>query len=485
MRLVPNDGCRRVLVTAVGLVFAVLAVGCSGPPAPSAQAGGGGHQVPACPRPASPGQPLTHPPPITATTVATLGQAYSCVLDNWADGATLDDRVLITGAFAGLTQELQRRGLDQATAMLPALTGNHDGDWTSAGSVLQWVVDALPADPQVRQAVLAAAMNGLVASLHDDHVSWVRSFGGGLPSLGVITSVQIARRDAMPPLFVTAVEPGSPAAAAGLQPGDVLTTVNGVVPFANGQLNTGALAQVSDVAAYYSGAPPSRDPVLLALNRPSTGRDWSVALTPGLVPRPPPVSATALGADIAEVKLTAFGPNAAAMVFTAIANLHLGDKLRGVILDLRGNGGGLPTEVARLLGGFVHGKVWGFDVDRNGVRTANHTDDTVALLHQPLVVLTDRDCVSACDAFSDAVKDLHIGTLVGTRTAGNVAGPAYPYLLNDGSLLALPTAHTLGANGEIIDGIGVAPDYNAPVTPQALSTGHDPAVDKALSLLGH
>jgi carboxyl-terminal processing protease len=485
MRLVPIDGCRRVLVTAVGLVFAVLAVGCSAPPAPPAQADGGGHQVPACPRPASPGQPLTHPPPITATTVATLGQAYSCVLDNWADGATLDDRVLITGAFAGLTQELQRRGLDQATAMLPALTSNHDGDWASAGGVFQRVVDALPADPQVRQAVLAAAMTGLVASLHDDHVSWVRSFGGSLPSLGVITSVQIARPDAVPPLFITAVEPGSPAAAAGLQPGDILTTVNGVAPFENEQLNTGALTRVSDIAAYYSGAPPSPDPVLLDLHRPSTGRDWSVALTPSLVPRPPPVTATVLNGDMAEVKLTAFGPNAAAMLFTTITNLHLGDKLKGVILDLRGNGGGSPTEVSRLLGGFVHDKVWGFDVDRNGVRTAHHTDDTIALIHQPLVVLTDRDCVSACDSFSDAVKDLHVGSLVGARTAGDVAGPALPYLLNDGSLLGVPSAHTLGANGEIIDGIGVAPDYNAPVTPQALSTGHDPTVDKALSLLGH
>ena len=70
-------------------------------------------------------------------------------------------------------------------------------------------------------------------------------------------------------------------------------------------------------------------------------------------------------------------------------------------------------------------------------------------------------------------------------STGVVAGPALPYLLNDGSLLGVPAAHTLGANGEIIDGIGVAPDYNAPTTPQDLSTGHDPAVDKALTLLGH
>lgn len=65
-----------------------------------------------------------------------------------------------------------------------------------------------------------------------------------------------------------------------------------------------------------------------------------------------------------------------------------------------------------------------------------------------------------------------------------IAGPASPYLLDDGSLLGVPTAHTLGANGEIIDGIGVAPDYNAPVTPQTLSAGHDPALDKAVNLLG-
>jgi len=255
------------------------------------------------------------PPPATPTTVATLRQAYFCILDNWADGKTLDNRVLITGTFAGLTQELERRGLDQAAAMPPALTGNHDGDWTSAGEVLQRVVDALPADPQVRQAVLAAAMNGLVASVHDDHVSWRRSPGERLPSLGVVTSVQVARPDATLPLFITEVEPGTPAAAAGLQPGDTIITVNGVAPFANGQLNTGVLAWVSTTAALTSGAPPPRGPVQLALHRPSTGQDQTVDLTPNdLPPPPPPVAATALGGDIAKVKLTAFAPKAAAVV---------------------------------------------------------------------------------------------------------------------------------------------------------------------------
>jgi carboxyl-terminal processing protease len=91
-------------------------------------------------------------------------------------------------------------------------------------------------------------------------------------------------------------------------------------------------------------------------------------------------------------------------------------------------------------------------------------------------VLTDRNCVSACEAFSGAVKDLRLGTLVGTRTAGILSGPATPYLLDDASLLILPARHALGADDEPIDGIGVAPDYYLPLTAHELSTGHDPDI---------
>jgi carboxyl-terminal processing protease len=65
-----------------------------------------------------------------------------------------------------------------------------------------------------------------------------------------------------------------------------------------------------------------------------------------------------------------------------------------------------------------------------------------------------------------------------------VAGPAAGYLLDDGSLLGFPAGHDLGADHELINGIGVAPDYYVPLTAQDLSTGHDPDIAKALTLLG-
>ena len=65
-----------------------------------------------------------------------------------------------------------------------------------------------------------------------------------------------------------------------------------------------------------------------------------------------------------------------------------------------------------------------------------------------------------------------------------MAAPAAAYLLDDGSVLGLPAKHELSADHELINGIGVAPDYYVPLTAYDLSTGHDPDVAKALTLLG-
>ncbi len=50
--------------------------------------------------------------PVTPTTVDVIGQAYRCVHHHYVDAPRLDDRQILTGAFAGLTREPVRRGLD-------------------------------------------------------------------------------------------------------------------------------------------------------------------------------------------------------------------------------------------------------------------------------------------------------------------------------------------------------------------------------------
>lgn len=425
-------------------------------------------------------------PPVTPTTIGTIEQLYDCVFAHYYGGATLDDRLLLTGAFAGLTQELDRLGLDQPQATLPALTGNRATDWAAFGVLYERIEAALPDNAALRQALAAATINAMLAALVDNHVHWQHQllppgyqpgerYGFGFTTAPIAPLATAAPGEVRPPLYLTSVT--GPAATAGLAVGDVIEDVNGAPPFVDDVVSTGVIDLLNP--AY-----PNETPVVLTVYRPATGRTWRETLRPALFTPLPLVTSKLAAPGIAEVTMGDFAPGTARQVLAAIAALRADGPPHGLVLDLRGNGGGSPTEVQQLISAFVHGQTWSYDCAATGTCDANRTDDSISLLDLPLVVLTDRDCVSACDAFAAAVKDLHVGVLVGTRTAGIVSGPAQGYQLNDNSLLVLPAKHELGPDHEVINGIGVAPDYDLPTTAADYSTGTDPDLNKALTLLG-
>ena len=179
------------------------------------------------PPPCSP-KPPPEAPPLHPTTVTTIGQAYYCVFTHYYAGPVLDDRVMLAAAFAGFTQELDRLGMDRPDATMPALTGDRGRDWTAFAAVYRKVTGQLPASPDRRQALAAVTMTGMIASLHDNHARWSYPAPppGSVPGdLGTTTSpgyplTDTAPQEALPPLFLTAVLPGFPAASHGLRPGD-------------------------------------------------------------------------------------------------------------------------------------------------------------------------------------------------------------------------------------------------------------------------
>jgi carboxyl-terminal processing protease len=204
--------------------------------------------------------------------------------------------------------------------------------------------------------------------------------------LGLQTSAAYGQPDAHSPLFVTWLQAGGVAEQAGVRPGDVILSVDGVPPFAAGRLNAGVMDGLDQTW-------PRHDRLRLALHRPATGRSWTPELAPALRPLPTFLAVKLADGDVADVQLRSFGvPGIANQALDAIASLHAHHPLRGVVIDVRGNGGGAPQEVARLLGAFVHGRVWSYDCDARGACTANRTDDSAPLLALPLVVLADRGC---------------------------------------------------------------------------------------------
>lgn len=453
---------------------------------PSASSADASSRPPACAAPAPPsgasspsgGPVVVQPAPLKPTTITTIEQAYYCIFDNYYSGSVLDDRTLLVPAFAALTQELQRRELDQPQATMPALTGRKDADWAAFSRTYQRIAAKLPDDSALRQAVAEATLQGMVAALDDNHANWSR-----LPRQRSLLGLKFSglRPDGTDPaitapIFVTAVAPGSGAESAGIKAGDEVIAVNGVPMIVNRIVSEG-------VVAWLTTASPEH-PLQFTLRRPVTGKTFATTVTPAAFPQQQPrVEAKLLPGNIAYVTIPGFYPGVADQALNAIADLGKNATLRGLMLDLRGNGGGSGTELERLLGAFVHGRTTSYWCDVRNRCTANHPDDTVPLLNIPFVALTDRNCASACDSFASTVKDLHLGTLVGTRTAGLVSGPTLPYLLDGNGELTLPSLREIGANGEVINTIGVAPDHAAPMTAADLSAGRDPAVAKALTLL--
>jgi hypothetical protein len=324
---------RKMRLTLLAVILLAGAVGCtqtakqiSGTAPPSGR-------PPLC----SANLPST-PPPLHPTTVTTIGQAYYCVFAHYYAGPVLDDRVLLAAAFAGFTQELNRLGTDRPDATMPALTGHRDQDWTAFAAAYQKVASQLPASPAQRQELATATLTGMIASLHDNHAQWDYPAPppGSVPGdLGIMTSpgyllVNTAPEEALPPLFVTAVEPGSPAGSHGMRPGDVIVAVNGAPPFADGIISKGAMNLLF-------GPYPQAGRVSVRLHRPATGRTWTVTLTPAFnhAPPSPGASPKLLNRDIAYVQLSAFFPGAADAVLGLISNLAPGVKLHGLILDLR------------------------------------------------------------------------------------------------------------------------------------------------------
>ncbi|MBO3750654.1 peptidase [Streptosporangiaceae bacterium NEAU-GS5] len=467
---------------AAGLVL-VLAAACTAPASPRSEAGGaaGTADGTVC------APPQSAPKAETPTTIDVIEQAYFCILGNYYDGAALDARALLTAGFAAMTRELNRAGRDVPGAIMPALTGDRKADWTAFEAAYRKITDQVP---DLRDKLSVATLDAIVAALGDDHARWAHDvtrppdyYDGDGYGLGLLANVNGPQVDGNPgaavgPLFVTAVQGGA-AHAAGVRPGDVIESINGSAPFIDGR-------PTPAIAALYPRYPEAR-PVQLRLLRQTTGRRMTVTLEPGLFEQDlatlQAVRSKLLDGDVAYVRLSGFASDAANRIFRAIARLRAGRTLNGVVLDLRGNGGGSPTEAVRLLSGFVHGKVTAYQCTANGACQAAWTDDTVALVGLPLVALTDRGCASACEHFSSAVKDLRIGQLVGTRTAGVVSGPARPYLLRNNTLLSFPARHHLGPTHEVIDQIGVPPDHYVPPTPGDAAAGRDPALAKALTLL--
>lgn len=155
-------------------------------------------------------------------------------------------------------------------------------------------------------------------------------------------------------------------------------------------------------------------------------------------------------------------------------------KSEGFIIDLRGNGGGLP-EMAQGMGG------WFIDQPNMKLGTSifrttkihSRLNPREAYYDGPVAILVDELSGSTSEIFAGGMQDIKRARIFGTRTAGACL-PSLFVKLPNGDRMQYVVADYVSASGKRLEGNGVEPDEVVPVDPQALLDGRDPAMDAAV-----
>ncbi len=131
-------------------------------------------------------------------------------------------------------------------------------------------------------------------------------------------------------------------------------------------------------------------------------------------------------------------------------------EAKGIVLDLRSNGGGLVTDAVQIADVLLPEGVIVSTEDRYGNRTEERSD--ADMLGLPLAVLVNGYSASASEIVAGAIKDTGVGTLVGEKTFGKgIVQAVYPFT-SDGAGIQLTVARYFTPSGVCIHGVGIEPD---------------------------
>lgn len=158
---------------------------------------------------------------------------------------------------------------------------------------------------------------------------------------------------------------------------------------------------------------------------------------------------------IGYLKLSGFKENSYDQFMEAYQDLQ-NQGMKGLILDLRYNLGGLVDVATKITDELVPEGIMVYTVDKEGNREDFESDANQ--IEVPLVLLVNGYSASASEILSGAVQDLDAGDLVGTQTYGKGVVQGL-FKLADGSALKITIQKYYTPNGVCIQGVGITPDY--------------------------
>ncbi len=299
-----------------------------------------------------------------------------------------------------------------------------------------------------QQKIINGAINGMVESLDDPYSDYMsndeaKSFHSSISSSFEGIGAEIQEKDG----HIVIVSPikGSPAEKVGLKPNDIILSVDG--KSLQGMNSTQAVTLIR-------GKKGTK--VELTISRPGSEAPMTVPIIRDTIPIET-VYGEMVDDKIAKVQVTSFSSNTSNELATTLNDLQK-KGMKGLVLDLRQNPGGLLDQAITISSMFVpKGKIIVKEEDRNG-KIKEIASENQGNPDLPLVVLIDKGSASASEILSAAVKESAGVPLVGEKSFGKgTVQTASDF--KDGSNIKFTIAKWLTPNGNWIHKKGIKPDY--------------------------
>ncbi|WP_419780010.1 S41 family peptidase [Maridesulfovibrio sp.] len=314
-----------------------------------------------------------------------------------------------------------------------------------------------------RKELVDDAVKGMLEQLdphstflsNDDFKEMQESTSGEFSGIGIEISMEKGRLTVISPIEDT------PAYKAGLKAGDLILEINGE--------STQSISLMEAVGKIRGKR--GTDVILTILHKDANKPD-KVTITRDTIPI---ISAKSqeLEDGILYLRLTRFNENTTREMHKALRDYKKSHTLKGVVLDLRNNPGGLLTQAVSVADTFINEGLIVYIEGRNKASRKDFMAEGQATdVHVPIVTLINAGSASASEIVAGALKDHDRALLLGERTFGK--GSVQTIIpMADGSGIKLTTALYYTPSGRSIQAEGIDPDIVYPFVPPAVDKDKD------------
>ena len=263
---------------------------------------------------------------------------------------------------------------------------------------------------------------------------------------------------------------GSPAEAAGLKAGDLIIAIDGV-----------DMTGTPPEEARQKVIGPAGTTVTLSVAREGQEEPLEFIITRAKITIPS-VTGKMLENDIAYIDINQFGDKTTSELNTTLEEL-LPQNPKGIIIDLRNNGGGYLQTSIEVASEFIDQGVILYEQYGDGTRDTYNALGNGRATDLPIVVLVNEGSASASEILAGALRDYGRAKLVGVISYGKGSVQQWIPLSGENGAARVTVARWLTPKERLIDGIGLTPDFIVELTEDDAANNRDPQLDKAVEVL--